>query len=254
MYLTFYFYLSASVGGFNGHVLKLPFARLWCDYCIRTSKKNTERRETCERADSTGKTPTSLVGKGQGWRLLETQQGGRKESPQADICAPGKQTAYMVQEDRRRCWQHSSSDTTCWEPGSDVQLEKSREVSLLETLVRKNVQGLNEARLRGRGDASMLMACFGGSVWYVMLMAFLVTEKCNGEERWRDGDACREPALVYVCLSVRRWPGSLDGIHLTIQAFCTVLHRNKSPSPSCTASAEKYVYLDYNSFQFSTHI
>lgn len=29
----------------------------------------------------------------------------------------------------------------------------------------------------------MLMACFGGSVWYVMLTAFLMTEKCNGEER-----------------------------------------------------------------------
>lgn len=166
-------------------------------------KKTPEHCETCERADGTGKTPTSLVGKGQGWRLLETQQGGRKESPQADICAPGKRTVSMVQEDRRRCWQHSSSDTTCWEPGSDVQLEISREVSLLQTLVRKNVQGLNEAWLWGWGDASTLMACFGGSVWYVMLTAFLVTEKCNGEERWRDGDASREPALVYVYL----WDG-----------------------------------------------
>lgn len=57
-----------------------------------------------------------------------------------------------------------------------------------------------------------------------------------------------------LCLSVRWWPGPMNGIYLTVWDFHTVLHGNKSPSHSCTASGQKYVYLGYNSFQFSTHI
>lgn len=81
----------------------------------------------------------------------------------------------------------------------------------------------------------------------LFLWAFLHerNEKRNGEEGWRDWGACREPALIYVCL----WDwgqGSWIGL-IWLWDFYTVLHGNKSPPPS---RAEKYAY----SFQFSTHI
>lgn len=112
-------------------------------------------------------------------------------------------------EDRRRCWQHSSSDTACREPGKDGQLETSREASLLEISVsRKKLEGLNKARLGGQGDTSLLIPRFCGPVCCVILMTFLVTEKCNGEVK-RLKHLQRTGADL--CLSVRWWPGPWKG-------------------------------------------
>lgn len=85
---------------------------------------------------------------------------------------------------------------------------QSGEASLLETVLQKTTQGLNEARLWVQGDTSMLSPCFKGccdkQCWRHLWWLRNATER-RGKAQW-----CLNRTGTDLYLFVRWWPGRLN--------------------------------------------